>query len=145
MYRNTFLHFIALLSKVSKFFSFSVITRPKWLYFMSKVPQILKHFCWWLTSGTFRCSLRKIYKRLHRYDQIAEWRRLWSLRQMLYPGNDSWVTVLFWNQLKNTNHSKLTQMWPCLISLSMERAATWLTDNITHGRDRRLHFWIINT
>ena len=27
----------------------------------------------------------------HRYDQIAGWRRLLSLKQLLSPGNDSWL------------------------------------------------------
>ena len=34
-------------------------------------------------------------QKLHHYDQIAERRRLWSLRQMLPPGNDSWHIMSF--------------------------------------------------
>ena len=34
-------------------------------------------------------------QKLHHYDQIAERRRLWSLSQMLSPGNDSWYIMSF--------------------------------------------------
>ena len=80
------------LTQYSKRFSFLAINGPKQFHCMLKVSQIplVRYFCWRLTGGNFWCLLLKIDKKLHRYNQIEEHRLLWSLKQMLSPGNDSW-------------------------------------------------------
>ena len=40
---------------------------------------------------------------LHHYDQIAERRRLSSLRQMLSPGNNSWHIMSFFSVYSEIN------------------------------------------
>ena len=57
-------------------------------------PVILKQLkkFWKLNKRVIKCNMfLQIDQKLHRYNQISEWWRLWSLRQMPSPGNDSWV------------------------------------------------------
>ena len=73
IYRNTLLYLISVLSNFSKLLCILGLPGPKLFDFMSDVPQIpfIKHFCWWVTDGTFWCFLLKIDKKLHRYDKVA--------------------------------------------------------------------------
>ena len=66
----------------------------------------MQYFCWWLTGGTLCCLLLDINKDLHRYDRTAGLRCLWSIRQILSPGNDSCSNLMYL-------HGNISQIfWP---------------------------------
>ena len=58
-------------------------------------------------------------QKLHHYDQVAERRRIWSLKQMLSPGNDC-LHIIFFSVYSEINRNSIET-----VGLSAQFFASW--------------------
>ena len=77
-----------------------------------KKPKVYKN--WIRGRLNARNVFLKIDQKLHRYDHISGRRCLWSLRQMLSPGNDSWICWGYvYHRFRDFFHFASIAGWVC--------------------------------